>query len=117
MFYSYFFSAPRVLFYFLPMPPSAVAAANSRDPAMSTPTCSHHCIPNHAPRDLSDPSHRSNSDRVAMYCATVFCRRLIYSSIVNNTASSLDATVEVYLHLLSGVFRRSRTVKNITIWV
>ena len=52
-----------------------------------------------------------------MYCETVFCRRLIYSSIVNNPASSLDAADEVYLHLPSGVRRGSRPVIPISIWV
>ena len=74
-----------------PPPPSAVAAAASCTPARSISTCSHHRIPTHAPGARSEPSHSSNSDLVTMYCTTVFCRRLIYSSLVNNPASSLAA--------------------------
>ena len=48
-----------------------------------------------------------------MYRATVFYRRLIYSSIIKDTASSLAAAAEVYLHLPSGVLRRSRPVSRI----
>ena len=48
-----------------------------------------------------------------MYCATVFCRSLIYSSIVKNPTSSLAASVEVYLHLLSGVLHGNRPVSRL----
>ena len=64
---------------------SATAAAASRAPARSILACSHYRIPTHAPGSLSEPSHRSNSDRVAIYCATVFWRRLTYSSIIKKT--------------------------------
>ena len=57
--------------------PSAVAATSSRTPTRSIPTCSHHCIPTRSPGALSDPSHRYNSDHVAIYCATVFWIRLM----------------------------------------
>ena len=67
-----------------PPSPSAVAAAAYRAPSRSITTSSHHRIPTRAPGALYDPSHRSNSDCVAMYCATVFFRRLMYSSIVKN---------------------------------
>ena len=77
---------------FLPV----VAAAASCAPARSFPTFSHHCIPNHAPGALSDPSHRSNSGRVAMYCATIFYHLLMYSPIVKNHASLLSVTATVY---------------------
>ena len=77
--------------------PSTVAAAASRAPARSIPTCSHHRISTCAPIALSNPSHRSSSERVAIYCATVFCCRLIYSYIVNNPASSISAAAKVYL--------------------
>ena len=45
---------------------SAVAAAASRAPVRSIPTCSHHHTPTHAPRSLYDLSPRYNSDRLAM---------------------------------------------------
>ena len=61
---------------------SANAATASRAPVRSIPSCSHHRIPTCAPGALSDPSHRSNSDHVAIYYATVLWRRLMYSSIV-----------------------------------
>ena len=99
-----------------PLSPSAAAATASRAFARSSPACSHHLIPTRAPGAISDPSHRSNSDRVVMYYATVFCRRLIYSSIVKNPASSLAAVAEVYLHLPSGVLRGSRPVSRLSTW-
>ena len=43
-----------------------------------------------------------------MYCATVFCRRLIYSSIVKNPTSYFAAAAKVYLHPPPGVLSRSR---------
>ena len=98
-------------------PPSPSAVAASRPPARSIPTCSQHHIPTRAPGAISDPSHRSNSDRVVMYYATLFCRRLIYSSIVKNPTSSLAAAAEVYLHLPSGVLRGSRPVSRLATWV
>ena len=55
-----------------PSYPFVAAAAASRFPSRSIPDCSHHCIPTRAPSALSDPSHRSNSDCVAIYCATMF---------------------------------------------
>ena len=57
--------------------PSDVASATSCAPTRSITACSHHCIPNHDPGSLSNPLHRSNSDCIAMFCTTVFCRRLI----------------------------------------
>ena len=78
--------------------------------------CSHHRIPTCAPGALSDPSHRSNIDQVAMYCATVvWCLRM-FSSITNNPTSSLSVAVEVYVHLLSGVLRGSRPVNRLATW-
>ena len=100
-----------------PPSPSAVATAASRPPTGSFSTCSHHRIPNCAPGALYDPSHRSNSDCVAMYCATVFCRHLINSFTVKNPASSLADAAEVYLHLLSCVLRGSRPVRHLATWV
>ena len=105
------------LHYSSPPSPSSVAADSSHAPARSIPTCSHHRIPTCAPGALSGHSNRSNSNRVTIYCATVFCRRMIYSSIVKNPAPSLAAADEVYLHLLSGVLRGSRPVSHIATWV
>ena len=80
--YSYFSSAPiewsfTSLFHSSPPSASTIAAAASRAPSRSIPTCSHQCIPARAPGALSCHSCRSNSYRVAMYCATVFYCRLI----------------------------------------
>ena len=61
-----------------PPSPSSVTAAASRSPTRSITTCSHHHIHTLAPRFLYDPSQRSNRDHVTMYCANMFCRRLIY---------------------------------------
>ena len=97
--------------------PSSVAAAASRAPAKSIITCSRHHIPTRAPGALSGPSHISKSDRVAMYCATVFCHRLIYPPIVKNIASSLAATDKVYLHVLASVLRSSRLISRLYTWV
>ena len=58
-------------------------------PDISRPACSHHCIPIRAPWVLSVASQRSRSDRVTMYCATVFCLCRMY---VSNPASALDAS-------------------------
>ena len=79
-------------------PPSASAYATYRDPSISSPACYHHRIPTCAPGTLFDPSHRSNSDRVAMYCATVFWRRLRYSSIAKNPDSFLTVAAKVCFH-------------------
>ena len=70
-----------------PSSPSTAAAGDSRAPSRSISFCYHHRIPTRAPGALSDPSHRSNRDCVEIYCATVFCRRLMYSSIAKNPAS------------------------------
>ena len=72
--------------------PSSATDSDSRAPARSIPACSHHCIPTRSPGAFSEPSHRSNSYRVAIYCATVFWSRLMYSSIVKNPASSCDVS-------------------------
>ena len=79
--------------------------------------CSHHCIPNRAPGSLSDSSHRSNSDHVEIYCATVLWRRLTYYSIIKKPAASLAATVEVYYHTPSFVLHRSCPASHLTTWV
>ena len=79
-----------------PWSPSAVAAAASRTPAISIPTCSRQRIPTCSPGSLYNPSHRSKSDHVTIHYATVFCRCLIYSYIVKNTASSLATADKVY---------------------
>ena len=103
--------------HYSPLFPSAVAAAASRAPVRSIPTCYHHHIPNRSPGALSDPSHRSNSDRLAMCYATLFCCRLIYSSIVKNPASSLATAAEMYFHLPHSVLRGIRTVIRLVTWV
>ena len=54
---------------------SASASAASLAPARLILACYRHFIPNCAPGAFSDPSHRSNSYRVAMYYETMFWRR------------------------------------------
>ena len=100
-----------------PPSPSVVAASAYCYPSRSMPTCYHHCIPTCYPKSLYETSHSSNSDCVAIYCATVFWRRLIYSSIVKNPASYLAAAAEVYLHLPSVVICVSRPVSFLDTWV
>ena len=96
---------------------SAVAAAAYPAPVSSIPSCSYHLSPTRVHGDLSDPSHRSNSDHVVIYCATVLFCRLVYSLIVKNPVSSLAATAEVYLHLSYSALRGSRPVKRLSTWV
>ena len=50
----------------------AATALASLAPARLMSAYFHHRIPTHAPDALSDPSYRSNSDHVVMYCATLF---------------------------------------------
>ena len=68
------------------------------------------------PCALSDPSHRSDSDPIAMYYKTVFWRRRMYSTIVNNPDSSLVIAAEVYIHLPSGFCCGSRPVSRLSTW-
>ena len=81
---------------------AAVAFAASRAPTRLMSAWYHHRIPNCSPSALSNPSPMSNSDWVAMYCATVFCCCQMYSSIVLNPASSLAASANVYFHFPPG---------------
>ena len=85
-------------------------------PTKLIPACYHHHIPNRAPSALSKPSHRSNSDRVEMYCVTVFLRCQMYSSIVWNPASFLAVAAELYVHFLSVLCRGSRRVICFSTW-
>ena len=100
-------------------PPSSsdTAIAYSRATARSIPAFSHHRIPTHAPGALSGPSHRSNSDYLAIYCVTVFWIRLMYSSIVKKPAASLATVAEVYLRALTIFLCRSYPVSRISTWV
>ena len=52
-----------------------------------------------------------------MYCATVLWRRLTYSAIVKNPASSLAAAAKVYLHFPSVVLYGSYHVIRISTWI
>ena len=96
---------------------STTSAAASRASARSITSCFHHRIPTRAPGVLSDPSHRSNSDRVEIYCTTVFWRRLTYYSIVKNPTASLAAAVELYLHVPYIFLRRICPVSLPDTWV
>ena len=82
-------------------PPSSyvTAAATSRAPARLISSCYHHRILTCAPGALSDPSHRSISDIVAVYCANIFWRRRTYYSIFKKPAASLAAAAEIYFHV------------------
>ena len=99
-----FLSSPR---HYSPPSSSATAAVASRAPSRSITSCSHHRIPTCTPGALSDPSYRSNSDRVAIYCVTVLWRRLTYSSIVKTPTASLSAAAKLYFYVLSVVLRGS----------
>ena len=78
--------------------------------------CSCHQIPIRDPGSLSDPSHRYSSDRVAMYCATVFCRSLMYCSIIWNPASSLAVAAKVFSHLPSVFSYVGRLISRRATW-
>ena len=93
-------------------PPSSSITGDAAScvPSGSIPSCHHHRIPTCSPGALYDPSHRSNSDCVAMYCATVFWSRLIYP------ASSCDVAAEVYVHLQSSVILERHPVSHIATW-
>ena len=95
---------------------SAASAATSLAPARLIPYCSHHHIPTRSPGALSDPSHRSNIDCVAIYCATVLWSHLVYSSIVKNPVSSRAVAAEVYIHLPSVVLHMSLPVIRLATW-
>ena len=109
-----FFSSPRHAY---PPSSSATAAAASHSPDGSIPSCSHHRILTCALGALSDPSHRSNIDRVSIYCATVFWRRLTYSSIVKKPAASLATAAKFYFHVPSVFLHRSFPVSRLANWV
>ena len=109
-----FLSSPR---HSSPPSSSATSASASRAFARSITACSHHRIPNRSLGALSDSSHRSNSYRVAIYCATVLWRRLTYSSIIKKPAASLAAAAEVYLHVPPVVLRGSCPISRLATWV
>ena len=88
---------------------SAAVVAISLDPDRSIPACSHRLIPNRSTFFLSVATQRSRSDCVAMYCATVFCLRRMYVSIISNPA-------KVYFHFLSYRRRRSCPVSRRATW-
>ena len=96
--------------------PSSTAAA-SHTPSRSMPACPHYQILTHAPVALPNPSHRSNSDCVVIYCMTRFWSRLPYSSIVSKSVASLAAATEVYFHVLSFALLDSCPVRRLAIWV
>ena len=89
---------------------STTTAAASRALDLSIPACSQNHIPTRAPGALSNPSHRYNSDRVEIYCATVFWRCLTYYSIFRKPATSLDAAPEVCFHFPYVALRGSCSV-------
>ena len=103
--------------HYSPPSSSSTAAAVFRAPTRSISSFYHHRILTRIPGALPYPSHRSNSDCVAIYCAAVFWRRLTYSSIVKNPAASLTAAAKVYLHVLSVVLHGICPVSCLTIWV
>ena len=108
------FTSPRSLLS--PIISATVVSTAILAPAKLIPACYHHRIPTRSPSALSGPSHRSTSDRVEMYCVTVFLRCQMYSSIVWNPASFLDISAEVYVHFLSVLCRGSFHIIRITTW-
>ena len=52
---------------------AAAATADYLAPVILMLACYHYRIPTRTPGVLSNPSHRSSPDHVAMYCATLFC--------------------------------------------
>ena len=95
---------------------SAAASVVSYAPVRSITTCSRHCIPTCAPCCLSSASHRSRSDFVAIYWATIFCFRQMHVSIVSNPAFDISASTEVYSHFPSSLYIRIRPVSRRTTW-
>ena len=56
---------------------AAATTTTSLSPVRLIPIFSHHRIPTRTSSALSDSSHRSSSDHVAMYCAVMFyCHRM-----------------------------------------
>ena len=51
-----------------------------------------------------------------MYCATVFWRRLMYSSIVKNPASSRAVADEVYVNFPFDVLCGRRPISRLATW-
>ena len=100
-----------------PLSSSATAASAFCAPDRSIPSCYRNYIPTGALGALSYPSHKSNSDRVAMYCATVLWHRLTYSSIVNKPVASLAAATGVYFHVLYFILRGICPASRLTTWL
>ena len=88
----------------------AAAAIISFAPAISMLYCYHHHTHTRPPCFLSVASQRFRSDRVAMYCDTVFYLCQMYASIVSIPTLALAASVEVYSHLPSACRCGSRPV-------
>ena len=95
----------------------STAASASLAPARSFLSCSCHRNLTRAPRALSDSSHRSNIQCVAIYCATVLCCRLTYSFIVNNPAASLVNATEMYINLATILLWGSYPFSLLSAWV
>ena len=95
---------------------AASAAAVCLDPARSISACSHYSIPANDTCFLSTASHRSISDCIAIYRATVFYLRRMYVSIVSNPASALAASAEVYYHFQSSLLHGIRNVSHRYTW-
>ena len=95
---------------------SASAVAVSLAPARLISACYRHRIPIRAPVALSNPSHSYSSDRVAMYCATVVYRFLMYCSIIWKPVSSLAVAAKVFSHLPPVSSFRGRPISRRAIW-
>ena len=95
---------------------SSAAAAVSLALDKSIPAYYYHRIPTRSPCFLSAASQRSINDRVAIYCATVFCLWKMYVSIGSNPACVLAASADVYSHFPSSLRRGKRPVSRHATW-
>ena len=95
---------------------SAAADAVSLAPAKSITDCFHHRIPTCAPLFLYATSQRSKIDRVAIYCAAIFCLYQMQVSIGSNPASSISTSAKVYSQLLSNPRHVSLPVSCLINW-
>ena len=94
---------------------SAVVAV-SLAPDISMPAFYHQCIPTRFPCFLTIASHMSRSDRVAIYCTTIFCLLWMYIYIISNPASTISASAEEYSYFLSPHHSDSHPVSCYNTW-
>ena len=88
------FLRPRLLL------PSA-AARHALTPRISRSVCYHHRLDRHSPVFRSTARYKSMIGRVVMYCATVFCRRVMYTLISSIPTVVIAAPMGGYTHVPS----------------